>query len=85
MHGFGAHIDKINIQGVGSRNEEARQFMHLSTDRVLTTHVGSLPRGEPLATLLLSQEADEEIDPRELSDAISEAIEFVVKLQAQCG
>ena len=59
--------------------------MHLSTDRVLTTHVGSLPRGEPLATLLLSQEADEEIDPRELSDAVSEAIESVVISQAQCG
>ena len=59
--------------------------MHLSTDRVLTTHVGSLPRGEPLATLLLSQEADEEIDPRELSDAVSEAIELVVISQAQCG
>jgi len=33
-----------------------------STDRILTTHVGSLPRNETLADLLIRQEAGEAID-----------------------
>ena len=33
-----------------------------STDRILTTHVGSLPRNETLSDLLVRQEAGEAID-----------------------
>jgi len=32
--------------------------MRWSDDRILTTHVGSLPRGEPLTSLLLAEEKD---------------------------
>ena len=37
--------------------------MKLSTDRVLTTHVGSLPRPKPLIDLILAKERGEPIDP----------------------
>ena len=36
--------------------------MKLSTDRILTTHTGSLPRSAGLADLLLKQEQGIEID-----------------------
>ena len=37
--------------------------MHRSEQRILTTHVGSLPRPRPLTDLLLRQERGEAIDP----------------------
>ena len=36
--------------------------MVLSRDRILTTHVGSLPRGEAISELLIAREAGDNID-----------------------
>ena len=44
--------------------------MLASTDRILTTHVGSLPRNERLSDLLIRQEAGEAIDTAELANEI---------------
>ena len=44
--------------------------MLTSTDRILTTHVGSLPRNERLSDLLIRQEAGEAIDTAELANAV---------------
>ena len=41
-----------------------------STDRILTTHVGSLPRNETLSDLLVRQEAGEAIDTAELAKQV---------------
>ena len=41
--------------------------MIFSRDRILTTHVGSLPRNEKLSELLVPQEAGEPCDTAELS------------------
>ena len=38
--------------------------MIFSRDRILTTHVGSLPRNEKLSDLLVKREAGEAIRPR---------------------
>ena len=43
--------------------------MILSRDRILTTHVGSLPRNEGLSELLVQREAGEAFDDKVLSDA----------------
>ena len=51
--------------------------MRWSDDRILTTHVGSLPRGEPLTSLLLAEEKDEMVDRVELSEAMRSAVETV--------
>ncbi len=37
--------------------------MRTSTERILTTHTGSLPRPKPLIALLLSREKGEPVDP----------------------
>ena len=41
--------------------------MIFSRDRILTTHVGSLPRNEKLSDLLVRQEAAEKLDLKELA------------------
>ena len=43
--------------------------MKRSTDRILTTHTGSLPRPMELAELLLSKDAGQPVDPDELAAA----------------
>src|SRR5215469_14083463 len=35
--------------------------MKLSTDRILTTHAGSMPRGEPLGSMLIDEVAAERV------------------------
>ena len=59
--------------------------MRWSDDRILTTHVGSLPRGEPLTSLLLAEEKDEMVDRVELSEAMRSAVETAAVSQAECG
>lgn len=59
--------------------------MHASTDRILTTHVGSLPRNETLADLLIRQEAGELIDTADLARHIEAAIARVIANQVKAG
>ena len=59
--------------------------MILSRDRILTTHVGSLPRNETLSELLVRREEGEAIDPAELGREMDRAVEHVVKKQAEAG
>jgi len=59
--------------------------MQGSTDRILTTHVGSLPRPRPLADLLIRHERGEAIDEAERDRLITEAVEMVVHQQAEAG
>jgi 5-methyltetrahydropteroyltriglutamate--homocysteine methyltransferase len=42
--------------------------MIFSRDRILTTHVGSLPRNETLSDLLVIQEEGKQYDPKLLAD-----------------
>jgi 5-methyltetrahydropteroyltriglutamate--homocysteine methyltransferase len=56
-----------------------------SRDRILTTHVGSLPRNEKLSDLLLRQEAGETFDPGEMAAEMDKAVTHVVEKQASAG
>ena len=56
-----------------------------STDRILTTHAGSLPRGEPLGSMLIDQEAGKPVDPAKLTDAIEARVTHVLKKQVESG
>ena len=51
--------------------------MLMSTDRILVSHVGSLPRAEPLTDLLIRQEASETIDAAELARQVETATAHV--------
>lgn len=59
--------------------------MQISKERILVTHVGSLPRNAVLTDLLLRQESGEPIDAALLQQAIDRAVEDVVWRQAQAG
>ena len=59
--------------------------MILSRDRILTTHVGSLPRNETLSDLLVRREDGEAIDKDQLAREMDLAVHRVVDKQAAAG
>ena len=59
--------------------------MRTSETRMLTTHVGSLPRSARLTELLLRQERGEAIDEAELAQQVETAVETVVRKQLEVG
>jgi 5-methyltetrahydropteroyltriglutamate--homocysteine methyltransferase len=59
--------------------------MTADTHRILTTHTGSLPRGEPLSSLLIDQEQGEPVSQRTLDSAIDTRVAHVLKKQAEVG
>jgi len=59
--------------------------MKLSTDRILTTHVGSLPRSAELSDLLLRKDHDEPVDQKQFDRVIREAVADNVARQAAIG
>ena len=59
--------------------------MQHSTDRILTTHAGSIPRGEPLGSMLIDQEQGKSIDQAKLSETIEARVAHVLAKQAEVG
>ena len=59
--------------------------MKFSSERILTTHVGSLPRPDALADLLASREAGESIDDAQFSREASAAVHNIVRQQVALG
>ena len=56
-----------------------REPMKLSTDRILTTHTGSLPRPEDLVQLTYAQEEGKPVDHDVMAAAQARAVEQVVE------
>ena len=59
--------------------------MILSRDRILTTHVGSLPRNETLSDLLVEREAGRPVDAAAFAAEMDRAVRHVVEKQAEAG
>ena len=59
--------------------------MRLSTDRILTTHVGSLPRSQAVTDVLFGRERDEARNLKADAAAVSAAVVEVVRQQTQVG
>ena len=59
--------------------------MRTSTDRILTTHVGSLPRSQRITELLLRKEQGEPYDSGEFERAAREAVAQIVARQVRIG
>jgi len=59
--------------------------MLTSTDRILVTHVGSLPRNEVLSDLLIRQEAGEAIDTGALDREVEAATAATIREQVKAG
>jgi len=59
--------------------------MKRSSDRVLTTHVGSLIRPAPLQTFLRAKQAGKPFDPNAYATCLTESVEAIVRRQAEVG
>src|SRR5882724_12415395 len=59
--------------------------MKLSTDRILTTHVGSLPRPDDLFELMLDKMDGKPIDENAYAERVRKAVSDSVKQQAGAG
>jgi 5-methyltetrahydropteroyltriglutamate--homocysteine methyltransferase len=59
--------------------------MQRSTERILTTHAGSLPRPASLLPLVFAQEAGKTVDADQLEGEIRAAVKETVKKQVDAG
>jgi 5-methyltetrahydropteroyltriglutamate--homocysteine methyltransferase len=59
--------------------------MKRSTDRILTTHTGSLPRPDDLVTMLYTKDKGELQDQATFARRVREATVEVVRKQIECG
>ena len=55
------------------------------TDRILTTHVGSLPRSAAVTDLVFAQERGEAVDPAQFDAVIGDAVRDAVARQVAAG
>ena len=59
--------------------------MKTSQDRILTTHTGSLPRGEALSDILVAKANDEAFDAAAFETALAAALDDIVDRQIAVG
>ncbi len=59
--------------------------MKTSTDRILTSHVGSLPRPLDLFDMLTAEDQNQPHDADALEQRVAEAVKDVVAQQVACG
>ena len=59
--------------------------MNLSTDRILTTHVGSLPRPQDVTDMLFAEDRGDDFDRAEYQAAMQRAVAHAVQKQAAAG
>ena len=59
--------------------------MKLSTDRILTTHVGSLPRPQALVELLVRKDHGETYDHTDFARRVHQAVADIVAHQVAVG
>jgi 5-methyltetrahydropteroyltriglutamate--homocysteine methyltransferase len=71
------------IAGLGGR--ATRKIMRLSTERILTTHVGSLPRSSEVVDLLYKKDSGEPYDRAAFDSAIAAGVADAVAKQVAAG
>ena len=59
--------------------------MRNSTDRILTTHVGSMPRAQAVVDLLAKKEGGEDYDRADFDLVMAAAVKAIVERQRSCG
>ena len=59
--------------------------MQASTERILVTHVGSLPRSQAVTDVLFARDRGEALDEAAASATIAEAVRDVVRRQVEAG
>src|SRR5205823_7681175 len=65
--------------------EPGRVAINRSTQRILTTHAGSLPRPDDLLELLWTRERGEAVDEQTFTGRLRDAVTDCVRVQAEHG
>ncbi|WP_416831545.1 MAG: cobalamin-independent methionine synthase II family protein [Erythrobacter sp.] len=55
------------------------------TERILTTHVGSLPRSKAVSDMIFAKERDEDVDEGQFREILAEAVAEIVRRQVEAG
>ena len=66
-------------------DRERQIIMKRSTERILTTHAGSLPRDDELKKMIFARAAGEPYDQRGLAARLRGAVAETVRRQVDCG
>src|ERR1700722_19919667 len=72
-------------QRYARRERRRSEAMKRSSERILTTHTGSLPRPDHLLPLLRAKEAGEVYDPAILASHVRSAVAEAVQMQIAAG
>src|SRR5262245_41283503 len=68
------------------KNRRGRQIiMKRSSERMLTTHAGSLPRDDDLKHMVYARASGEPHDPKDLAARLRSAVAEIVRRQIECG
>jgi 5-methyltetrahydropteroyltriglutamate--homocysteine methyltransferase len=59
--------------------------MKRSTERILTTHTGSLPRPDDLVAMLYAKESGKAVDETAFRSRVGEVVRDIVRRQLDCG
>jgi hypothetical protein len=73
------------LQSRIARTERQRTAMKRSTDRILTTHVGSLIRPEPLQEFMRAKQAGKSYDQAAYEKCLKGSVADAVRRQAEIG
>jgi 5-methyltetrahydropteroyltriglutamate--homocysteine methyltransferase len=71
--------------GAETNKQTGRMSMKSSSDRIITTHAGSLPRPPELLKLIRAKAAGQSYDEKELTAEITRSVEALTKRQADLG
>jgi 5-methyltetrahydropteroyltriglutamate--homocysteine methyltransferase len=70
---------------IGGADEKWEKSLIRSTERVLVTHAGVLPKPPELMKLVLARAQGNAYDPGELARRLRESVAATVRQQAECG
>jgi len=59
--------------------------MKLSSERILTTHAGSMPRGEPLGSMLIDEEEGKRVDRRKIDELTDDRVAYIMEKEVEAG
>jgi 5-methyltetrahydropteroyltriglutamate--homocysteine methyltransferase len=59
--------------------------MERSTDRILTTHVGSMPRPPDIQEMMRARQNHQPVDQQAFAARVRSAVAEVVRRQVECG
>jgi len=59
--------------------------MKLSNERILTTHTGSMPRGEPLGSMLIDEEDGKRVDRKKIDELTDDRVAYIMEKEVEVG